>query len=85
MSSAVNAVVAAQQKAIVHTDLAVAVAPGIYGRISPMSGLAEKHHLAVGVGVIDADFRGNVNIVPFNHGNRDFHVSKCDRIAQLLL
>ena len=35
--------------------------------------------------MIDADFRGKVKIVIFNHGDLDFHVSKGDRIAQLLL
>jgi len=85
LSSAVNAVVPAQQKVIVTTDLSVAVPSGIYGCIAPRSGLAAKHHLAVGAGVINADFRGNVKIVIFNHGNLDFHDSKGDRIAQLLL
>ena len=47
--------------------------------------MAAKHHLAVGAGVIDADFRGNVKIVFFNHGNLEFHVPKGDRISQLLL
>ena len=85
MSSSVNAVVSANDKAIVQTDIAVAIPEGAYGRISPRSGLAAKHHLAVGAEVIDADYRGNVRVVLFNHGNLDFHVSKGDRIAQLLL
>ena len=80
-----GAVVPAQDKAIVPTDLAVAVRSGTYVRIAPMSGLAAKHHFAVGEGVIDADYRGNIEIVLFNYGNLDFHVSKGDRIAQLLL
>ena len=35
--------------------------------------------------MIDADYRGNVKVLLFNHGDLDFHVSKGDRIAQLLL
>ena len=35
--------------------------------------------------MIDVDIRWNVNIVLFNHGNLDFHVSKGDLIAKLLL
>ena len=85
LSSAVDAVVSANDKAIVPTDIAVAITEGTYGRIAPRNGLAAKHHLAVGAGVIDADYRGNVRVVLFNHGNLDFHVSKGDRIAQLLL
>ena len=85
MSSAVDAVVPAQEKAIVPTDVAVAVPSGTYGRMAPRSGLEAKHHLVVGAGVIDADFRGNVKIFLFNHGNLDFHVSKGDRISHLQL
>ena len=83
--SAVDAVVSVNDKAIVPTDIAVAITEGTYGRIAPRNGLAAKYHLAVGAGVIDADYRGNVRVVLFNHGNLDFHVSKGDRIAQLLL
>ena len=89
MSSAVDAVVPANNKevtaAIAPTDIAVAIPDGTYGRIAPRSGLAVKHHLAVGAGVIDADYRGNVRVVLFNHGNLDFNVSNGDRIDQLLL
>ena len=76
LSSAVDAVVLANDKAIVPTDIAVAIPEGTYGRIAPRSGLAAKHHLAVGAGVIDADYRWNVRVVLFNHGNLDFHVSR---------
>ena len=56
--SAVDAVVSANDKTIVPTDIAVAIHEGTYGRIVPRSCLAAKHHLAVGAGVIDADYRG---------------------------
>jgi len=81
----VDAVAPAQAKAIVPTDLDIDVPHGTYGRIAPRSGLAAKHHLEVGAGVIDADLSVNVKIVLFNYGNLDFNVSKGDRFAQLLL
>ena len=46
--SAVDAVVSANDKAIVPTDIAVAIPEGTYGRFAPRSGLAAKHHLTVG-------------------------------------
>ncbi|MES1914564.1 MAG: hypothetical protein MHM6MM_009695 [Cercozoa sp. M6MM] len=55
------------------------------GRVAPRSGLAWKKHIDVGAGVIDADYRGNVGVVLFNHSNEDFQVSKGDRVAQLIL
>ena len=85
LSSAVDTVVPANDKALVPTDIAIALPNGWYGRIAPRSRLAAKHHLAVGAGVIDGDFRGKVKVVLFNHGSLDFHATKGDRIAQLLL
>ena len=44
----------------------------IDGRIAPRSGLASKHHIDTGAGVIDADYRGEVKVLLFNHGEKDF-------------
>ena len=77
--------VPARGKALVPTDLAVALPGGTYGRIAPRSGLAWKHSLDVGAGVVDADFRGAVGIVLFNHGDRDYTVSQHERAAQLVV
>ena len=52
---------------------------------APRSGLALKHSLDVGAGVIDQDYRGNVCVVMFNHSDIDFKVAIGDRIAQLIL
>lgn len=52
---------------------------------APRSGLAWKHSIDVGAGVIDADYRGPVGIILFNHSDEDFEVKKGDRIAQLIM
>ena len=77
--------VPANGKAIVSTDLAIAVPKGTYGRIAPRSGLAAKHHIQVGAGVIDRDYRGHVKVMLFNHSAMPFQFEKGDRIAQLIL
>ena len=41
-------------------------------KTAPRSGLAWKKHIDVGAGVIDADYRGNVGVVLFNHAKEDF-------------
>lgn len=46
------------------------------GRIAPRSGLAVKKGIATGAGVIDADYRGQVMVLLFNHGEEDFK-SEC--------
>ena len=85
LASAVDTVVPAKGKAIVKTDLAIAIPENTYARIAPRSGLAVKHFIDVGAGVVDYDYRGNVGVVLFNHSDVDFTVRQSDRIAQLIL
>ncbi|KAI8149160.1 dUTPase-like protein [Fennellomyces sp. T-0311] len=83
--SSADTVIPAQGKAIVPTDLSIAVPEGCYGRVAPRSGLAAKHFLDTGAGVIDADYRGAVGVVMFNFSQVDYKVKQGDRIAQLVL
>ncbi|XP_061607601.1 deoxyuridine 5'-triphosphate nucleotidohydrolase, mitochondrial isoform X2 [Phyllopteryx taeniolatus] len=71
-------------KAIVKTDIQIAVPHGCYGRVAPRSGLTVKHFIDVGAGVVDEDYRGNVGIVLFNFSKQTFEVKKGDRVAQLV-
>ncbi|XP_044048000.1 deoxyuridine 5'-triphosphate nucleotidohydrolase, mitochondrial isoform X1 [Siniperca chuatsi] len=71
-------------KAIVKTDIQIAVPHGCYGRVAPRSGLAAKNFIDVGAGVVDEDYRGNVGVVLFNFSKDTFEVKKGDRVAQLV-
>lgn len=55
------------------------------GRIAPRSGLAAKNFIDTGAGVIDADYRGPVKVLLFNHADTDFAVAAGDRVAQLIV
>ena len=85
LASAVNQTIPAGQRALVATDLSIACPPGTYARVAPRSGLAYKHGIDVGAGVIDADYRGPLGVILFNFGDSDFVVKQGDRIAQLIL
>eukprot|EP01018_Ginkgo_biloba_P020151 Gb_28972 [translate_table: standard] len=85
LSSARVAVVPARGKALVQTDLSIAIPEGTYARIAPRSGLAWKQSIDVGAGVIDADYRGPVGVILFNHSDQDFEIKAGDRIAQLII
>ncbi|KAK6915545.1 dUTPase-like, partial [Dillenia turbinata] len=85
LSSAAETKVPARGKALVPTDLSIGIPEGTYARIAPRSGLAWKHSIDVGAGVIDADYRGPVGVILFNHSDSDFEVKVGDRIAQLIL
>jgi dUTP pyrophosphatase len=84
LASAKAVVVPAHGKAICPTDLSIACPPGTYGRIAARSGLAWTHHIDIGAGVIDTDFRGNVGVILFNHSESDLKVEIGDRIAQII-
>ncbi|XP_075016146.1 deoxyuridine 5'-triphosphate nucleotidohydrolase, mitochondrial isoform X2 [Calonectris borealis] len=82
--SAYDCAIPPMEKAVVKTDIQIALPSGCYGRVAPRSGLAAKHFIDVGAGVIDEDYRGNVGVVLFNFGKETFEVKKGDRIAQLI-
>jgi dUTP pyrophosphatase len=83
--SAEETVIPANGQGLVATEISIIVPVGTYGRVAPRSGLAVKHGISTGAGVIDADYRGEVKVVLFNHSGKDFEVKNGDRIAQLVL
>uniref|UniRef100_M4C299 Deoxyuridine 5'-triphosphate nucleotidohydrolase n=1 Tax=Hyaloperonospora arabidopsidis (strain Emoy2) TaxID=559515 RepID=M4C299_HYAAE len=85
LAAAYDAVIPAGSKGLVKTDLAIAVPDSCYARVAPRSGLALKNFIDTGAGVIDADYRGNVGVLLFNHSTEDFAVKRGDRVAQLIL
>jgi deoxyuridine 5'-triphosphate nucleotidohydrolase len=80
-----NTVVPARGRKLVHTGIAITIPEGHYGRIAPRSGLALKKGIDVGAGVCDADYRGEICVILFNHSDEDFEINEGDRIAQLIL
>ncbi len=69
----------------VNTGVSIQMPDGCYGRVAPRSGLTAVYGLDVGAGVIDADFRGMIQVILFNHNDQDYVVKVGDRIAQLIL
>jgi dUTP pyrophosphatase len=82
--SSENKIIKSNSRDVVSTDLQISLPLGTYGRIAPRSGLAVKHFIHVGAGVIDEDYRGTIMVVLFNHSNVDFAVNIGDRVAQLI-
>ena len=67
---------------LVSTGISIEMPAGVYARIAP---LAVKNRIAVGGGVIDPDYDGEVKVILFNHGDEDFIVRPGDRIEQIVL
>jgi dUTP pyrophosphatase len=72
---------------LVPTGIAVAFPEEFEIQIRPRSGLAAKNNISVlnTPGTIDSDYRGEIKIILFNHGNIDFKINNNDRIAQMIL
>ena len=83
--SAASVILPAKEKVLVPLDISVRIPPNCYGRIAPRSGLACKHFIDVGAGVIDEDYRGNICVLLFNFSDKDYTINSGDRIAQMIL
>ena len=72
---------------LIPTGLQVAIPEELEIQIRPRSGLAANESIGVlnSPGTIDSDYRGELKIILFNHGNKDFIINNGDRIAQMIL
>jgi dUTP pyrophosphatase len=71
----------------VPTGIAVAVPPGHEGQIRPRSGIALRHGVTVlnSPGTIDADYRGEIQVILVNHGTESLDIPRGTRIAQMVI
>ncbi len=74
-------------RALIPTGIAVAIPPGYEGQVRPRSGLAIRHGVALvnAPGTIDADYRGEIQVIAINLGDEPFTVRRGERIAQLVI
>ena len=79
--------IAPGQTVLIHTGIALAIPKGYVGLVYARSGLATKQGLAPAnkVGVIDADYRGELMVSLHNHSGEARTVDQGDRIAQLVI
>tara|TARA_B100001057_G_scaffold341376_1_gene342209 strand:- start:1302 stop:1739 length:438 start_codon:yes stop_codon:yes gene_type:complete len=72
---------------LIPTGLSLAFTKDYEIQIRPRSGLAAKNNISVlnAPGTIDSDYRGEIKVIIYNHGNENFVVNNNDRIAQMIL
>ena len=75
------------ESCLIPTGLSVAFPKEYEIQIRPRSGLASKSNISVlnTPGTIDSDYRGEIKVILFNHGNESFRINNNDRIAQMIL
>ena len=79
--------VKSKTSSLVPTGLSVAFSENYEIQIRPRSGLAAKNNISIlnTPGTIDSDYRGEIKVIIYNHGNTDFIINNGDRIAQMVL
>jgi len=79
--------IAPKSSCLVPTGISVAFSEEYEIQIRPRSGLAAKNNISVlnTPGTIDSDYRGEIKVILFNHGNSEFTINNKDRIAQMIL
>jgi len=80
-----DGLVPAKGQTMVETGIAIGRPEGTYGRLAARSGMASQMGIAVGGGVIDSDYTGEVKVILRNHGKADCLFKAGDRIAQLII
>jgi dUTP pyrophosphatase len=76
-----------KESVLVPTGISVAISDDLEIQIRPRSGLAAKSNISVlnTPGTIDSDYRGEIKVILFNHGKKEFIINNKDRIAQMVL
>ena len=79
--------VKSKTSSLIPTGISVAFSKDYEIQIRPRSGLAAKNNISVlnTPGTIDSDYRGEIKVIIYNHGNTDFNINNGDRIAQMIL
>ena len=80
-------VLGAGERRLVPTGLAIAIPSGFEGQVRPRSGLAAREGVTLlnAPGTIDADYRGEVQVLLVNLGGAPVRIRRGDRIAQLVV
>jgi dUTP pyrophosphatase len=75
------------ERALVPTGIVIALPPGTEAQVRPRSGLAVRHGITLlnTPGTIDADYRGEIQVIMVNLGHESFVVTRGMRIAQLIV
>lgn len=79
--------IAAGNRVLIPTGIAIALPAGYEAQVRPRSGLAVQHGVGVlnAPGTIDTDYRGEIKVLLVNYGSTPFEIVRGDRIAQLVV
>lgn len=75
------------ERRLIPTGLRMALPDGYEAQVRPRSGLAARHGIGMvnSPGTIDADYRGEIQVLLINWGQEPFTIRRGDRIAQMVV
>src|ERR1700754_4762494 len=84
---AADVTIAPGERALIPTGIAIALPAGTEGQVRPRSGLAAKHGVTIlnAPGTVDADYRGEIQVILINLGRVSYTIERGARIAQLVI
>ena len=82
-----SVIIKPKTSSLIPTGISIAFSEDYEVQIRPRSGLAAKNNISVlnTPGTIDSDYRGEIKVIIYNHGNDHFLINNGDRIAQMVL
>jgi dUTP pyrophosphatase len=86
-SNSESIIIKAGKLKLIPTGISISLPIGYEAQIRPRSGLALKNSIGIlnSPGTIDADYRGEIGIIVYNFGDKDFEVKSNMRIAQMVI
>lgn len=80
-----NIDIPAGKSARINTGVCMEIASGLVGLIWPRSKISTRFNIDILAGVVDSDYRGEIQIALINHGDKPFEVREGDKIAQIII
>ena len=85
LRSPTDCVIPAGKTKLIDIGVRVYLPHNTYGRIAGRSSLALNHFIQILAGVIDQDYTASLRVLLANHNDKDFHILRGDKIAQLVI
>jgi len=79
-----NVTIPPRERRVIGTGIRISFPQDWYGRIAPRSGLALNFGIDVLAGVVDRDYSGEIKVILYNSGDKEFIINRYDRIAQII-
>ena len=83
LRAAADTIVPARDRRLVPTALSIELPPGSYAQLLALPEIVMEHFVDVGAGIIDSDYRGELQVLMINHGEGDYAIAAGQDVADM--